>query len=423
MIEKETLNIIKNSLREDHPELYHKAFTIDEEREAFRILIADIHGDLLDSPEKVDYVVRELVGMGLIEELKSDERVTDIGYDGDKLWVEGNGIEKYSIPYEENEAIKLISKFSSSTGKDLTIKHNILNTSKDRMRLNAVHKSVAVDGTTMAVRVSRPGLALNEENFTSFAPMYMLDFIKAAAETRSNILISGETGTGKTELQKLFIKYIRPKERIALIETNKDMHVKETFPDRDIFYWVANETTSQEDLIAKAALRSHPVWIMPAEVVGREVYQMVQGVLTGHRTATTLHSFDARATPYRLLGMAKQGYNVDERMFLDNIYRYFDFDFHIEKTIDGQRYLSEVVEFHSDHSATTVFKQDYIGDGFEVTIGELSPSFYEKLKKFRSNYKGLPIKPDAVYFPEDLEMRFKEAARYEEDLDRLLKGE
>ncbi|AYK68284.1 type II/IV secretion system protein (plasmid) [Bacillus subtilis subsp. subtilis] len=394
-ITKETLDQINKILTEDHAELFHQAFIKEDSKEALKIVVKELFSNVLDTSEKVDYAIRELVGMGLIEQLKSDERVTDIGFDGNQLWVQGNDIVKYSLPFEEDEAIKTVSKFSSSTGTELTAKRNILNTSKDRMRLNAVHNSVAVDGTTFAIRVSRPGMALNEENFASFAPLYMLDFIKAAAKTRSNILISGETGTGKTEFQKLFINYIRENERIAFIETNKDIYIKETFPERDIFYWVANEVTSIEKLISHAALRSHPVWVMVAEVVGREVYQMVNGILTGHKIATTLHSVDARAQPQRLLGMAKEGYNVDDKMFLDNIYRYVDFGFHIEKIPVGNgkeiRYLNEVVAFNSDHSASTIFRQDYVGDGrFVIEHGTLPAEFLKKLKKFSVDYTGLP---------------------------------
>ncbi len=391
-IAPEALDNIHEIMINDHAELYHNAFTDDESKMALGILLKELFPKVLDTEAKVQHVVRELVGMGLIEEIRSDERVTDIGFDGNRLWIQGNGFEKYSVPFEIEDADKVVSKFSSSTRKELTAKKDILNTSKDRMRLNAVHKNVAKNGMTFAIRISRPGLALNEENFETFAPLYMLDFIKAVAQTRSNIMISGDTGTGKTEFQKLFINYIRPKERIAFIESNKDMYIKETFPERDIFYWVSNEKTTIEHLISHAALRSHPVWIMVAEVVGREVYQMMNGILTGHKIATTLHSVDARAQPYRLLGMAKEGYNIDENMFLDNFYRYVDWGFHIEKTEveDGKeiRYLNEVVAFNSDHSATTVFKQEFVGDGFEIETGALPANFIKKLKKFRVNYEG-----------------------------------
>lgn len=390
LIQPETIELIRTRLKQNHAELYLDSFGNSEAKEVFRKIIKDEFGDLLKTEEQVEYVLRELIGLSFIEYLVEDKRITDIGFDGEKLIVEGNGVEKYTLDgVTEDDINKLIAKFSNTTGKELTAKDPILNTSKTHLRLNAVHPAIAVNGTTMAIRVSRPGLALTEENFEDFAPDYVLDFLKAAVKSRSNILICGETGTGKTELQKLLMSFIPFKERIGLIETNKDLYAKENFPRKDIFYWVANGTTTVEDLIAYAGLRSHPIWIMVGEVLGREVYQMIQGILTGHKFMTTLHAVDARAIPKRLLGMAKMGYSVDENMFLDDIYNYVDFGVHIKK-IDGVRYLSEIVEFNGDHTATTVFKQIKTKDGFERQIGTLSDKFlFEKVKEAQLDYQGL----------------------------------
>lgn len=391
LIQSETIDLIQDRLKKKYSRLYLDAFSDNEARQAFRMVIEDEFSDLIDTPEKIEYVLRELVGLSFIENLIEDEdrKPTDIGFDGDKLIVEGNGFEKFTVEnVSEEDITKLISKFGNTTGKELTVKNPILNTSKNHLRLNAVHSDIAVNGTTMAIRVSRPGLALTEDNFHEFAPPYILDFIKAAVKVRSNILICGETGTGKTELQKLMMSFIPFEERIALIETNKDMYAKENFPDKDIFYWVANRTTTVEDLIAYAGLRSHPIWIMVGEVLGREVYQMIQGILTGHKFISTLHSVSARAIPKRLLGMAKMGYTIDEQMFLDDIYNYVDFGFHIKKK-DGVRYLGEIIEFHGDHTATTVFKQVKKKNGFVVTKGSLSEKFFERIEEFGSDFKGL----------------------------------
>ena len=42
----------------------------------------------------------------------------------------------------------------------------------------------------MSIRVTRPRLALNIDNFENFAPMYVLDLFKAMIEVGSNIVIS-----------------------------------------------------------------------------------------------------------------------------------------------------------------------------------------------------------------------------------------
>lgn len=393
----DVIQFLKIYLREHYAELFHQAYTDDESREVLKRIILNEHGKYIDSEEKADDILREIVGLSFIDELvKNDKRITDIGFDGGKLIVEGNGFHKYSIDeISEDDINKLIAKFSNATGKELTAKDSILNTSMNHLRLNAVHKQNAVNGTTMAIRVSKPKLALNLENFEEFAPDFMLEFIKAAVKTRCNVFISGDTGTGKTELQKLIMSLVPFEERIALIETNKDLYAKELFPDKDIFYWVANESATVEELISYAALRSNPIWIMVGEVVGREVLQMLQGILTGHKFTTTLHSVDARAIPKRLLGMAKMGYTFDEKMFLDDIYNYTQFGYHLEKKelTNGKtlRYLSEVVEYHSDHTATTVFEQTFTErEGFKHVVGNLSEEFMKRVEKYDLDYMGLP---------------------------------
>lgn len=393
LILRETVQMIQQEIKQNHATLYLEGFASKISREALKKVIADDFSDVLDTEEKLEYVVREIVGLSFIEYLVEDERITDIGFDGDKLIVQGNNFEKTVLDgVTEDDVIKIIAKFQNSTAKELTIKDPILNTSRDHLRLNAVDKSIAINGTTMAIRVSRPGLRITEENFSMIAPLYVLDFIKAAVKTKSNIMICGETGTGKTELQKLMMSFIPFEERIALIESNKDLYAKENFPNKDIFYWVSNGNTTIEDLIAYAALRSYPKWIMVAEVLGREVYQVLQGILTGHKFTCTLHAVDCRAIPRRLLGMAKMGYTVDENMFLDDIYNYVDFGIHL-KANGGVRYLSEIVEYHSDRTATTIFKQILTKDGFKITTdnGELSPKFFERVMEEGMDYKGLVV--------------------------------
>lgn len=395
-VSEDLLLEIKQELRENHAEEFQEAFANFETREVLKKIIAAKHGSILNNEEKLESVVRELVGLGFVEELIGDKRVTDIGFDGTKLIVEGNGIEKYQDDsISEDVVLKLIAKFSNSTGKEISSKNPILNTSRNFMRLNAVHKQNAPSGTTMAIRVSRPYMALNEENFDNFAPLEVLDFLKAAVKGRSNMVIAGETGAGKTEFQKLLMSYVPFKERMAVIESTIDIYAKELWPEKDIFSWLATEGVSIEELIAYAGLRSHPVWIIVGEILGKEVYQMLQGILTGHRFMTTAHAYDARAIPKRLLGMAKSGYEVDDKMFLDDIYSYVHFGIHLKK-INGRRFLGEIVEFHGDHTATTVFKQRMKKDGtLEVTYGELSKDFFERIHELGSDFEGFKRNEEA----------------------------
>lgn len=241
----------------------------------------------------------------------------------------------------------------------------------------------------MALRVSRPKLALTNENFSDFAPMYMYDFFKAAIQARSNIIIAGEVGTGKTEFQKLLLSHVPFEQKIVVIEDVQESHVKTMFEDKDIHSWLTGAKASISDLI-KAGLRNNPAWISVAETRGEEAYEMLQAVLSGHNIVTTLHAVNARAIPSRFVNMAKMGYTVDEKSLLQDIYSYFNFGVHIKKTkINGQviRYLSELVEFRPDQTAITLFKQNLTKNGFEYSCSPYSEDFQHQLIEHQSDYE------------------------------------
>ncbi|MCE4051691.1 CpaF/VirB11 family protein [Bacillus sp. Au-Bac7] len=393
LISEEIIKGIKDQLKDQHPEVYLEAFLSEEAREVLKILIKDKNKILLADEEKLEYVIQEIVGLGVIDELlKKHETTTDISFNGTFLTIE-TPEEKWIHEEEitENYINKLITKFANAVGKGFSPKEPILDAGLGYLRINAVHKVLSPYGTTMSLRVSKPKLALNEENFEVFAPFYMLDFFKAAVKARSNIVISGDTGTGKTELAKLLTSYIH-NEKIIVAEDTLEGHYKELFPDKDIMSWLTSPGFTYKDLI-KAALRNNPVWINIAETRGEEAYEMIQAVLSGHRIITTAHTVDARATPTRFVNMAKMGYQVEEQSLKEDIYRYFQFGFHIKKKkINGKtvRFLSEIVEYLEGEKTLTVFETEEDGDNFIYHVGNYSEAFSKRLREFSVDYQGLP---------------------------------
>ncbi|MCK1995460.1 CpaF/VirB11 family protein [Peribacillus muralis] len=388
-ISEDILKDIIDDLKMINPELMLEAFTDPIARQALKkVMQQDLpkrHNVILRTEEHIDYALSEIVGLGVIEEIIKNPFVTDISYNGTELIIDTNN-EKYVFEEDisENYIVKLIQKFANAVGKEFTPKNPILDAALNNLRINAVHKSQSPFGTTMALRSSKAEAVLNEGNFKNFAPEYMLEFFEAAIKSRSNIIIAGETGTGKTELQKFLVKDISFDEKIINLEDTVDNYLKELYLEKDIHSWVTSQSIGFTELI-KAGLRNNPVWMLISETRGKEAYEMLQAVLSGHKIITTLHAVDARAIPKRFINMMKIGYMIDEESVLSDIYNYFQLGVHIEKTkINGQvvRYLSEVVEFRPDKTAITVFKQVKEGDEIIPIIGEMSEEFIQNLKKF-----------------------------------------
>ncbi|MFC9084155.1 ATPase, T2SS/T4P/T4SS family, partial [Streptomyces sp. NPDC057062] len=334
LIKPEVLKNVQETLIQSHAELIVKGLLDIKAREKLKNVVIKEHSHVVKGNEElVNYIVQETVGTGIIEEILKDDSVTDIGYNGRDLIIEGNDKKlkyKGSTKITDEYIIRIIQKFANANGKDFTPKNPILDGKFGNIRINAVHKKNSAEGTTMSMRVVRPRLALRKENFTEFAPNYMYDFFEKFVRLRTNIAISGETGTGKTELQKLCASFIPFNQKIILIEDTAETFLKEMFPDKDIYSWITSADITITDLV-KAALRNNPRWILVSETRSMEAYEMIQGVLSGHHIITTLHAVNARAIPKRFVNMAKMGYSVSEELLEKDIRRYFDFGVHIKR--------------------------------------------------------------------------------------------
>ncbi|MCC2252087.1 CpaF/VirB11 family protein [Virgibacillus sp. AGTR] len=399
---------IRKSLIETHADLVVQGMLDQDVRARLeRIVKRDHKQATKDNPEVIAYVVRETIGTGVIEEILQDPSITDIGYNGKELIVETNDSkQRFDTNFEISEAyiVRLVNKFANANNKEFTAKSPIFDGRFQNVRINAVHaqNTAPESGTTMSLRVVRPKLALTKDNFEGFAPMFMYDFFRAAAIVKANMVISGTTGTGKTELHKLISGFIPFDDRILLIEDTPETFMKEMFKDKDVFSWVTSDGVSVTHLI-KAGLRNHPIWIMVTETRGQEAYEMIQAVLSGHSIITSLHATEARAIPSRFINMAKMGYELSEEALKQDIRMYFDFGIHIRKAkYHGHviRYLSEVIEFNPDGDQT-VFKQRFVDGVFQFETFDVSQKFKDKMEEsmvemnFPANFKSeRPYNPD-----------------------------
>jgi pilus assembly protein CpaF len=177
--------------------------------------------------------------------------------------------------------------------------------------------------------------------------------LKTLIESKANIIISGATGSGKTELQKTLVGFIPNHHKITLIEDTRDSHLKMLYPEKDINSWRTlkeyhrEKQISEHDLI-KAGLRNNPDWILVSETRGIEAYEMLESALTGHSILTTIHANSAAQIPSRLIRMICRGYKLNEFLLGKDIVSSLRFGIHMQTVYTEQgfkRFIKEIVEF------------------------------------------------------------------------------
>lgn len=328
----------------------------------------------------------EIVGIGIIPEIiRKYPDVTDISYNGRFLTVEtgsrkfiyarsgkeNDGLADAKLPIINDSYIaKLVYRFAIRENVEFSESNPIFNGFSDNIRISANDAVVSTTGVTMSLRVSRATLALNSNNFNNFAPLQVKWLLDKLIKSHVNTLISGTTGTGKTELLKLLVGSIPFRNKIIMIEDVAETHLADLYPDKDVFNWITKihkeKGTSKQGGITiaelvKQSLRNFPQWLMVSETRGSEAYEMFQGALSGHSLITTLHAHSNEAVPSRFIGMCSMGFDIDKEQTREDFLDIMGIGIHITRKIfsNGKilRYLDEIVAFDKDKVTIPLFRQ------------------------------------------------------------------
>ncbi|KRG14010.1 hypothetical protein ACA30_13275 [Virgibacillus soli] len=329
----------------------------------------------------------EILEKSFLNQYLQDDGVTDINFDGVKLSIKHN--RKGSINLEEHqhppiEAVRnLVKQISDIQGKEFTVSNPILDTEIGFLRVNAQHEAVSPDGMTFSLRVSRPRLAVNSIAESLMSQDEVLcssveQLLGILIQARCNIIISGATGSGKTELQKLLVKYIDDRQQIYLIEDTRDSHIKALYPQKNIKSTQVllsderEKKVTQRDLV-KSGLRNLPDWLIVSETRGAEAADMLDAVKTNHSLITTLHAKGAMNIPSRLMSMIRQGNsysNMSDELIARELIEFLPIGVHLSVTEEEEkgviRGIKEIVEF----------------TGFDAEHGTIGNYLYKRVNRY-----------------------------------------
>lgn len=288
--------------------------------------------------------VTSYVEESFLKPLLEDPNITDISFNGVDIFYEnrGKGRRKWTEKVTVDQISDFLRQIANFSEKQFSYLEPILDVSFSRYRLNATFLSVGrvrdKKVCTFSLRIGHDGTAVSDDD-KFFGGRSRKILLKALANHES-IVIAGETGAGKTELQKYLLLHLPPATRVIVIDNVEELELSRGDGDLDLTSWLVDEKnrlTTFSSLI-KNALRNNPDYLLVAESRGAEMLDALSCVMSGHPIITTLHAKDLSAMPYRMARMAMMA--NDSLKFEDligDIYHHFSLMVYLTKRfVDGE---------------------------------------------------------------------------------------
>lgn len=286
-----------------------------------------------------------------------DERITDICWNGDSLWVDNleKGRYKISTRLSDDFVKTFAARIANLANENFNMSMPLLEAETDDLRISIVHDSVTNTGISISIRKTPAIRRLNDSKMIEegYAEAALLAFFELIVKSHCSIIVTGDVGSGKTEFVKYLTKHIPSDERTISIEDNFELRLASINPELDAVEIKASEDRFSYSMAIKAALRQLCKWLLLSEARSTEVVQLLEAASTGCIVMTTIHSDNVRKIPDRMVNM--MGLVGEEKR--NDVYNFFDVGIKIDvkKTENGiQRKVSQICIFDRDEEINTL---------------------------------------------------------------------
>ncbi len=257
-------------------------------------------------------IVRDKVGMGVIEPMIRDPHIEDISCSGlGPIFLEHKifkGV-KAATTFESHQDLdNFVLSLSESIRKPVTLRKPIVDsTLPDGSRINIVFgREVSRRGSNFTIRkFGETPLSIMELIEFGSLNYEMAAYLSMMIECEMSMFVVGETASGKTTLLNAVTTFIPLRSRIVSIEDTPELQVPHANWIREVAKApVPGEQKAQVDMfdLLKAALRQRPNVIIVGEIRGVEGNIAFGAMQSGHEVLSTFHASNVEKLIQRLTG-------------------------------------------------------------------------------------------------------------------------
>ena len=309
---------------------------------------------VLERNHLFNLIDNEINGYGPLTELLEDPNITEIMVNApSEIYIEIDGglIKDESVSFINNEhIIRTIQRLIEPMGRTIDSSSPMVDSRlKDGSRINAVIPPLSTKGPVMTIRKFKKSMNnINELIRVGSLTTDMAEFLQAAVKSKLNIIVCGGTGSGKTTLLNILSSFIAEKERIITIEDAAELKLSQphviSLETRTTNYEKDGEITIRD--LVRNSLRMRPDRIIVGEVRGKEAFDMLQAMNTGHDgSLTTLHANGCKDALNRLETMVLMAdIDITIKAVREYIAGAINLVVNVERFLDGKRKISSIAE-------------------------------------------------------------------------------
>ena len=285
-----------------------------------------------------------LTGLGPIRDvLESPDVVEVMVVNGSDVWVESTtGIARHGS-LSPTEVALLVEGISRLSHRRIDALSPILDARlPDGSRACVVLPPIALQGTSINIR-KFPQRTLP---LAAFGSEHHCEQVRQLVTSRANVVVSGETSSGKTSLISAVTEWFSPHDRVVCAEDTAEIRFRHP-------HVVAMQTrpANQDGMgavtlhdLVRTSLRMRPDRLVVGEVRGTEVVDMLLALSSGHSGSwTTVHASSAAHTTQRLAALVLRHHpQWTQRDAIELVHSAVTAVVHITRLPTGRRLITDV---------------------------------------------------------------------------------